>query len=198
MINEQLYPSELLLNADMWLLSTAVSLVLDLNINEYSSLLNEKEASKALELHQMAVGSFQAKNLNLIWDSIAYDYWVNPDEFLLWCIGKKIADESTLVDFYKDNVMKYPSMRLVDAYDKIMSFRKPHSAKISNERTLALVELKLAQKPDLTLDELVRDKQIRSIGQSINYTDFTIKKWIQEAFSQFQRPSGRPTKSSKK
>ncbi|MBS0624372.1 MAG: hypothetical protein JSS62_07130 [Verrucomicrobia bacterium] len=195
MENETLYPSDLLLKADMWLLSTAIFLVLDLQINEYTSLLNESKASECHEIHQLAVGSFQAKNLTLLWDPITYDYWVNPDEFLSWCIKKEICNESTLIDFYVNTVR--PD-KLSDASSKISQFRKKHPATVSKEKTLALVATKIAKNPDIILDELVNDKQIRSNEYSGSYDLTTLKKWIQEAYPQFRKSVGRPTKSSLK
>jgi hypothetical protein len=139
-----MFPSHLFLGADMWLLSTAICLVADLEVQEYVSIAKDPHASVVKEIYQIAVGSFKAGKLELQWDVVEEDYWVNPDGFLQWCMKKGICENSMMIDFYKNTVMKkiHDCLAKVIGEDpeEIQEIRKMHPATVVKHRTLAMVD----------------------------------------------------------
>jgi hypothetical protein len=202
MENKQIYPSELMLKADLWKLTTAIFLVTDVMIDDYTSIKDETEANEQNEIYQLAVGSFRAEKLVLLWDDRENDYWVDPDAFIIWCMVKEICPTSSMITVYKKIYATDPNFSieaLSDADSHAYSERRERKLQPKQEdkiKVLTIADIIMKKKPTHTLDSLLEDEDLEPVAA--NYTPKTVESWITEKYPHLKRPIGRPSIDCKK
>lgn len=174
-IEEKELLDHLVLKADLLVLKSLVNIAFD-GINDAKYII------------EAAIGGFRLGQLDLKWDDKLEEYWVNPNEFYDWCVEKELDKFSE--DIFRYHLFSNPKEKI-----ETQTTRDLQPKQEDRIKTLAIVAMKIHYNPNISIDELVNDKDVKIFGCAGSYTPRTVKKWIVEGFPQFKKPPGRPSKS---